>query len=97
MELLARQYGYVLVYADKLAINAFFVRGDLLPKDALVQVPISKISRPATMLHSKSNASRAELYVDYLEWSNVYEKSIMSNLGGELRKVRGKSECMEQI
>ena len=97
MELLARQYGYVLVYADTLAINAFFVRGDLLPKDALVQVPISKISRPATMLHSKSNASRAELYVDFLEWSNVYEKSIMSNLGGELRKVRGKSVCMEHI
>ena len=97
MELLARQYGYVLVYADTLAINAFFVRGDLLPKDALDEVPISKINRPPNRLHGKSSASRAELYVDYLEWSNVYEKSIMSNLGGELPTVHDKSMCMEHI
>ena len=104
LELLARQHGYVFVYATTEGINAFFVRGDLLPGTALADAPITQICKglpgckePST-LHRASTLDRADLYVDYLTWSHTYEGATMAAAPGlaHLPKLR-RRECFKLI
>mmetsp|Transcript_13159 Transcript_13159/g.53128 ORF Transcript_13159/g.53128 Transcript_13159/m.53128 type:complete len:300 (+) Transcript_13159:218-1117(+) len=73
LDLLARQFGYVLTYVDKASVNAFFIREDLLPNKALDALPIHAIHRGIVPLHNNASEVRRNLMVDYLEWSRTYE------------------------
>jgi hypothetical protein len=73
LDLLARQFGYVLIYVDKASVNAFFIREDLLPSKALDALPIQTIHRGLVPRHKPASEARHNLMVDYLEWSRTYQ------------------------
>jgi hypothetical protein len=72
LDLLARQYGYVLIYTDKATVNAFFIRKDVLPEGALDALEYESLHPGAIPLHKPPTEDRVQSLVNYLEWSRVY-------------------------
>jgi hypothetical protein len=74
LDLLARQYGYVLIYTDKATVNAFFIRKDVLPEGAMDALEYERLHPGAIPLHKPPTEDRVQSLVNYLEWSRVYHR-----------------------
>ena len=68
--LAGRQLGYVLVYVDKVNVNAFFVRNDLAPRRAPSLATIHP--RPSRAWKFPWTVSDRGVFVDYWQWSVDY-------------------------
>jgi hypothetical protein len=72
------QMDYRLVYVDRLGINAFFVRRDVLERFTN-DAPTLESMHPAPLpIHAEMSAKRRALRVDYWKWSAQHNLSTFS-------------------